>query len=441
MDENLADALKIVSVFFLVAVNGFFVAAEFGLVALRRSRVNELADAKRRNAKALQSAQDHIDTYLAATQLGITIASLALGWIGEPALAHLVQAFLANFPDPLQIIASHSLAVAVSFILITVLHIVFGELLPKSLALQRSEATALSVIRPLWVFLAVFRPAIFAMNGMGNLILRLLGLTPGGVGETFHSPAELKLIVAASQEAGLLQPSQQEVVERVLTIGGQRINAIMTPRMEIDWIDLDDSLEDNLKIIKDCAGEQVLVGRRSIDEPLGMVLKTDLLDQMLAGLRPDPAALIREPLIIPESTSILRVLEQFRKRPVTLAIIVNEYGLLEGVVTPTDLLEAIAGELPDAEGEGPDIVERADGSYLIDGMMPAQEAFDFLEIGPRPKDWTYHTAAGFALSQLKQIPAEGDSFSWDGYRFEIVDMDGRRIDKMLVSRDKPSGEK
>jgi CBS domain containing-hemolysin-like protein len=235
-----------------------------------------------------------------------------------------------------------------------------------------------------------------------------------------------------------LQASQLEVVERVLTLGEQRVNAIMTPRMEVEWIDLDDSLEDNLKVIKDSPFEQILVGRRSIDEPLGMVLKTDLLNQMLAGLKPDPAELIREPLILPESTSILRALDQFRKRPrpVLLALVVNEYGLLEGIVTPIHLLEALAGELPDAEGEGPHVVERSDGSYLIDGMMPAQEAFDFLEIRTRPQDWTYHTAAGFALSQLKRIPTEGDIFAWDGWRFEIVDMDGRRIDKMLVNKSK-----
>src|SRR5215204_1478887 len=208
-----ASLLGILAVFALVAANGFFVAAEFSLVAVRRSRVEELVATGRTNARALHRAVTALDANLAATQLGITISSLALGWIGEPALAHLVEPLLTALPGNLIGAASHAIAVAIAFIIITMLHIVLGELAPKSLALQRSEGTALWVVRPLALFLFIFRPAILFLNGLGNRVLRLAGLQPGGVEGSLHSPEELKLLVAQSQEGGLLQPIQQEALE------------------------------------------------------------------------------------------------------------------------------------------------------------------------------------------------------------------------------------
>jgi len=434
-DGGLIAVARIFAVFALVFANGFFVAAEFSLVAVRRSRVTELVAAGRANAKALQRAVVHLDSYLAATQLGITISSLALGWIGEPALAHLIEPLLAGLPSELVTASSHTIAVVIAFVLITALHIVLGELAPKSLALQRSERTALFVVRPLDLFLFVFRPAIFSLNALGNLVLRLFGLRGGGGEGALHSPEELKLLVAASHEAGLLHQVQQEVVERVFNIAERRISDIMTPRPEVEWFDVEDPPDEILGTIRACRHEQLLAGRGSIDEPLGMVIKQDLLDQILDGGKPDPIAAIRQPLVVHESTTIFKVLDQFKRSPVRLAIIVDEYGILEGIVTQTDLLEAIAGNLPDSADEEPDVVEREDGSLLIDGMMAAPEAFDRLGLRDRKITGDFHTAAGFVLSQLGHLPDVGETFSWEGWRFEIVDMDGHRIDKLLVSRE------
>ncbi|VFU08677.1 hemolysin family protein [Methylocella tundrae] len=433
-DGSLSDILGIVSVLVLVAANGFFVAAEFSLVSVRRSRVTELVASGRINAGALQRAVGNLDANLAATQLGITISSLALGWIGEPALAHLIEPLLIGLAGAFAGAASHAVSVAISFVIITALHIVLGELAPKSLALQRSEATALWVVRPLGLFLFLLRPAIALLNGLGNAVLRLFGLRPGAGEESLHSPEELKLLVAASQEGGLLHLAQQEVVERVFNIGDRRISDIMTPRREVDWIDADDDREEILRTIRECRHEQLLVGRGDIDEPTGMILKKDLLDQVLRGETLDPMAVIREPLVVHEATSIFRVLEQFKKAPVRLAAVVDEYGSLEGIVTQTDLLEAIAGDLPDVEGEEPDIVERDDGSLLIDGAMPAHDAFSRLILRAPPGDADFHTIAGFALCQLGRLPEVGEHFDYGGWRFEIVDMDGRRIDKLLAQR-------
>jgi len=356
--------LGVVSVLVLVPANGFFVAAEFSLVAVRPSRVAELVAAGHPKASVLQRAINNLDANLAATQLGITISSLALGWIGEPALAGLIEPLLMALPAFLATAGSHAIAIAISFMIITTLHIVLGELAPKSLALQRSEDTALSVVRPLGLFLFVLRPAIIALNRLGNLILRFFRLRPGAGEGSLHSPEELKLLVQASQDAGILKEAQEEVVLRVLNIGERRISDIMTARPEIDWIDAAGDRDRVLSTIRACRHEQLLVGRGSIDEPLGMVLKKDLLDQVLDDQTLDPLAVIGEPLLVHEAMPIFKVLEMFKKAPVRLAIVVDEYGSLEGIVTQTDLLEAIAGDLPEAEGEEPKVVEREDGSLL-----------------------------------------------------------------------------
>src|SRR3990170_2246432 len=430
-DSSWTDIIGILSVLVLVAANGFFVASEFSLVAVRRSRVAQLVAAGRRNAKALQRATSQLDANLAATQLGITIASLALGWIGEPALANQIEPLLADLLGAYATIGAHAIAITIAFIIITVLHIVLGELAPKSLALQRSERTALAVVRPLSVFRFLFWPAIVSLNGLGNLFLRLCGLRSGTAAEALHSPEELKLLIAASQEGGLLQRAQQEVVERVLSIGNRRITDIMTPRVDVEWIDADDDQEEILERIRECRHEQLLVGKGTIDEPIGMILKKDLLDQVLDGQALNPMAVIRQPIALHEAMPIFRVLEQFKKAPVRLATILDEYGVLQGIVTQTDLLEVIAGELPDVEGEEPGIVERADGSLLIDGMMSAQDAFDRLGFRIRPEG-DFHTVAGFALLALGHLPQAGEHFDHEGWHFEIVDLDGRRIDKVLA---------
>jgi len=433
-DGSLFSIFGIVAVFLLVAANGFFVAAEFALVSVRKSRVTELVSQRRMNATALQRAVDNLDSNLAATQLGITISSLALGWVGEPALAHLVEPLLVYLPGDWVSTASHTIAVVISFVIITALHIVLGELAPKSLALQRSELTALAVVRPLGLFLLLLRPAIMALNGMGNLVLRLVGLKPGTGESSFHSTSELKLLVAESQEAGLLDQAQQQIVERIFNIGDRQVADIMTQRLDVNWVDANDSPEEILRTIRECPHEQLLVGRDTIDEPIGMVLKKDILDQLLDGKPLDPLAVIREPLVIHESTKIFRLLDRFKTAPVRLAMVIDEYGSLQGIVTQTDLLEAIAGDLPGSELEEPDVVERQDGSLLIEGLMPVRDALERIGISEDEIDGDFHTFAGFALHQLGRLPVAGDFFDYDGWHFEVVDMDGRRIDKILAKK-------
>lgn len=434
VDDSTLDFIRIIAVFLLVFANGFFVAAEFSLVAVRRSRVTELVAQRKRNANALQRALDNLDANLAATQLGITISSLALGWIGEPALAHLIEPLLASLPGSVATAGSHIIAVIIAFAIITALHIVLGELAPKSLALQRSETTALWVVRPLGIFLFILKPAIMTLNGLGNQVLKLVGLSSGTGEESLHSPEELKILVAASGQAGLLHQAQQEVAERIFNLGDRRINDVMTPRPEIIWIDIDDEKGEILDTIRGCQHEQLVVSQGTVDNVIGIIRKKDMLDQVLDGKPLDPLALIQEALIVHETLPVLKVFEYFKEKPVRMAVIVNEYGSLEGIVTQTDLLEAIAGDIANVEDEDPEVVERDDGSLLMDGMMPVDEAFDRLQLSNKPIDADFHTLAGFVLDRMGRIPSTGDQFDWDGWRFEIVDMDGLRIDKLLVTR-------
>lgn len=436
----MSDLGGLLAVFVLVLANGFFVAAEFSLVAVRRSRVMELVAAKRMNAQALERALGSLDANLAATQLGITISSLALGWVGEPAIAHLIEAPLGRVAGSFAGISAYTVAVAISFIIITALHIVLGELAPKSLALQRSEGTALWVVRPLALFRWLFHPAITVLNGLGNLVLRLFGLRPGAGEGALHSASELKLIVAESQDAGLLQEAQEEIVVRTLDIGNRAIGEFMTPRTEVDWIDIADDRDAMRQVVLESRHGELLVGRGSIDEIVGVVAKKDLLGQVLAGQELDPAAAVGAPLLIHEGVPIFKVLELFKQAPVRLAVVVDEYGGLEGIVTQTDLLEALTGDLPSDEGDTPDIVERDDGSLLIDGMAPVNGVLGRLGLSLRPDHTGFHTIAGFVLAELGRLPATGDGFSYDGWHFEVVDMDGRRIDKLLVKRETPDAQ-
>jgi len=435
LDDASRELIGLLAILVLVAANGFFVAAEFSLVAVRRSRVKELVRSGNNAARALLPALDNLDANLAATQLGITISSLALGWIGEPALAHLILPLLEGLPGNLPTAGSHALAVTFAFLVITALHIVVGELAPKSLALQRSEATALRIIRPLSLFLFLFRPAIGALNGLGNLVIRLCGLQPGSGEESLHSADELKLLVAESQEAGLLHLAQRELVERVLNMADRRVSDIMTPRVEIDWIDANDTAEQILQTLRDSRHEALLVSRGNIDEPIGMVLKRDMLDRVLQGKPLDPLAMIRDPLVVHETTSIFQVLGQFKAAPVRLAIIVDEYGVLLGIVTQTDLLEVVAGDLPESIEDAPSIVERKDGSLLIDGALAAHDAYAKLGLRKWPNGGGFHTIAGFALERLGHLPEAGEVFQYENWTFEIIDMDGRRIDKLLARQE------
>ena len=351
----LQNLLYVGAALLLVLLNGFFVAAEFALVKLRQTQAATLSASGSWRGRLLGDVHGHLDAYLSACQLGITLASLGLGWIGEPAFARLLEPLFARFGVGVE--TTQVVALVLAFTLISYLHIVLGELAPKSLALQRSEGTALLIVRPLGLFRSLFWPAIVSLNGLGNLVLRLCGLRPGAPEDSLHSPEELKLLIAASQEAGLLQRAQQELVDRVLSIGNRRITDIMTPRVDVEWVDADDDRKEILKRIRQCRHEQLLVGKGTIDEPIGMIVKKDLLDQVLDGKALDPMTVLRQPIALHEAMPVFSALSSVIETAGSEAwreareAIVRELAA-EGVPEPLARRHAYQPEL----AHGPDII-------------------------------------------------------------------------------------
>ncbi|MFQ6116903.1 MAG: hemolysin family protein [Candidatus Bipolaricaulia bacterium] len=419
----------------LVLLNAFFVAAEFSLVAVRRSRVEQLIAEGHRLARTVQRAVKNLDTYLAATQLGITMSSIGLGWIGEPILAALIAPVFQFLPGNWALIGSHALAVSIAFVIITTLHIVLGELAPKSLALQRTEGTALAVAKPLELFLTLFRPAIYFLNSLGNLTLRLFGLqAAGGEERLVHSLEELQLLVRAGRKAGLLEESEEDMVERVFRLDDRQVSALMTPRVKIVWLDLDDPPKEIRRKITDRVHSHFPVCQGSLDNVLGVVEAKELLTRSLAGLPIDLKASLQHPLFVPESISALKLLEMLKESRAHIALVVDEYGGLQGLITLNDVLEAIVGELPSAgELAQPQSLQREDGSWLLDGALPVEEFKKILNVGKLPgeEQGHYETLAGFVMMKLG-LPSAGDHFEWAGLRFEVADMDENRVDKVLV---------
>ncbi|RME08597.1 MAG: HlyC/CorC family transporter [Anaerolineae bacterium] len=432
--------LRLVVLVLLVLANGFFVAAEFALVSVRGTRIAELVAQGNRTARWVEQALKSPDKVIAATQLGITLASLGLGWIGEPALAHFIEPLVALFPGEFQAEVSHSISASVAFAVITFLHVVIGELMPKSVALQNPEKTSLVVARPtLWAEW-IFTPFIWLLNGTGNFLLRRLGIEPAAGHELVHSVEELKMIVAASAEGGVVEAEEQEMVYAVFEFGDMPVRQVMSPRTEIFALEADTSLEEAISQAIETAFSKFPVYENDLDHIVGVVHIRDLLRARQDVERRDclVRSLIHEALFVPESLPLRSVLQEFRKRRQHIAIVLDEYGGTAGVVTLEDIMEEIVGEVSDPyDSPHPDIQVRPDGEVLIDGLTLIDDVNE--KLGLSLADPHYDTIAGFVLGRLNRIPQEGDSVELpDGYRLVVLKMDGLRIEQVALRRGEPS---
>lgn len=441
----LVDILKLLAVFLLVLANGFFVAAEFSLVSVRRTRITELAMQGNVGATWVQRAMENPDRVIAATQLGITLASLALGWIGEPALAHLLSPIVELFPGAIQSEVSHSLSAGFAFALITFLHVVVGELMPKSIALQNPERTSLVVARPtVWVEW-IFKPAIWLLNGSGNLLLRLVGIHPASGHELVHSVEELKMLVTASTEGGLVEAEESEMLHAIFDLSGLVVRQVMIPRTEMIGVEADTPLQEIITLVTQSTFTKFPVYEDNLDQILGIVHVKDLLRAMQSpdcnGC--DARTLAREPIYVPETISVRALLQQFRANRQHIAIVLDEYGGTAGLVTLEDLLEEIVGEVSDPfDRVNPEIQTLSDGSAVIDGLALIEEVNE--ELSLELQDPNYDTIAGYVLGKLGRIPRTGDVVESDGLRLRVESMDGMRIARITlkpVNLPPASGEK
>ncbi|MBI4492381.1 MAG: HlyC/CorC family transporter [Chloroflexi bacterium] len=431
----LETVFRLLAVLLLVAANGFFVAAEFSLVAIRRSRVEQLVAEGHPLGPAVQRAVQRLSASLAVSQLGITMASLGLGWIGEPALADLLEPLFRALPEQWALVGAHTLAVALAFGTITALHIVLGEQAPKMFALQRTERTALAVAVPLDVFLVLFRPAIFLLNGMSNLVLRLVRLPPLAAEELVHSVEELRYMVIASRKAGVLDEVEGEMVNRVFGFGETRAHEVMVPRTEVVAVEATTSLEAALECVAREGRTRLPIYEENLDHIVGVLHLRDLARSLRQGQNPRAPVrtIMRPPLVVPESASVEDILAEMRRRRTQMAILIDEHGGTAGLVTMEDLLEEIVGEVQD-EFERPHepIRPQPDGTVLVDGLVGIEEFAERFHLD-LPEEG-YDTVGGLVMARLGRMPRTGDSLRLDDYRLEVEAMDGRRVATVRLSR-------
>lgn len=436
----LVDVLKLGAVALLVLANGFFVAAEFSLVSVRRTRIAELIAQGNTTARWVQMAINNPDKVIAATQLGITLASLGLGWIGEPALAHLIRPVVDLFPVRFQTGISHSISAGVAFAAITFLHVVVGELAPKSIALQNPEKTSLIVSQPTIWTERIFTPAIWALNGAGNALLRLFGVKPVPGFELLHSVEELKMLVTASAEGGVVEAEEREMLHAIFDLGELLVRQVMIPRTEIAAVEASAGLEDMINLVSNTSYTKFPVYEENLDHILGIVHVKDLLRAMQSTDGQDCTArsLARETLYVPETIPVSSLLHQFRDNRQHIAIVLDEYGGTAGLVTLEDLLEEIVGEVSDPFDEiTPEIQTFPDGSALVDGLTLIEDVND--RLGLSLDDPNYDTIAGYVLGKLGRIPRADDVVEGEGVCLRVESMDGMRIARLTMTPLNPPG--
>jgi CBS domain containing-hemolysin-like protein len=426
-------AWRLAAVMALVFANGFFVAAEFSLVTVRKTRIDQLIAEGSSLARPVRRAITDPDSYIAATQLAITMTSLGLGWIGEPAVSSLIQPALQLLPIALREATAHSIAVALGFACITALHIVLGELAPKTVALQHAERTALIVGRPTEVFMRVFWPFISMLNSTGRAVVRLLGLKPPSGSSLVHSEEELKMLVTASQEAGVIEEEEEQMLHRVFGFGDLTSGQVMLPRTEMVALPVRVGRQELLTRLAQATQLVIPVYGAHLDDIRGLVRMRDLLG-VLAGAAEvvDLTPMLHEPLTVPETLKADELLMEMRKRRSPLAIVIDEYGGTAGMVTFERLMERIVGEIGSADGSGTSaITVLTDGSALIDGLALTTDVN--VQFGLDIDEDLYDTIGGYVLGRLGRRPRLGDSVEVGGRKIRIEALDGLRVARVLLS--------
>ena len=428
-------ALEIGFIILLVLLNGAFAMSELAIVSARRARLLAMQRRGSLGAEAAIALAEDPQRFLPTVQVGITMVGIFAGAFGGATLATTLGRVFSGIPG----IGTYGeeIAFALVVVLITYLSLILGELVPKQVALRNPERVAVLVSRPLAALARYSSPIVWVLGKSSALVLGLFGPPPPP--EQSVTEEEVKAVVAEGAQAGALETEERHMIERVLRLADKPVRALMTPRNDLAWLDRSDTPEEIAARLRGSDMTRFVVADGRVDNVVGVVVAKDLLDQMLAGQAMSLATATRQPLVLPDTLSALDALERLRGDRLGMALVLDEYGSFEGVVTASDLLEAIVGELGVAEHmQAGSAVERHDGSLLLDGSMPSDELRARLDLPELPAAGTYHTVAGLMLALLKRVPKEGDRIVWAGWRFEIVDMDGRRVDKVMASREEAS---
>lgn len=417
-----------------MVLNGLLAMSELAVVSSRRGRLKALADNGTRGARAAMKLTEDPGEFLATVQIGITLVGILAGAFGGSALAAPIGRWLETFPGVAP--NGESIAFAIVVVGITYLSLVIGELVPKRIALRYPERVAAAVAGPMRILSRIAAPAVWLLKVSTNALLSILGLM--GARENTVSEDEVRSLIAEGTRAGVFEPEEKAMIDGVLRLADRTVRAIMTPRPEIAWIDADASPGEVLERIGSIEHARFPVCRGDLDELIGVVDTKDLLERALSGRPVDLTVSARMPVVVHDNLPVLRLLDVLRDAHSHMALVVDEFGSVEGLVTLTDVLETIAGDFPQsAEDAEPAIVERADGSLLVDGRLPLDELQDRLGIGGLAADGSFHTVAGLVLYRLGRIPQIGDGVDVASCHIEVVDMDGRRVDRVLVTRTAP----
>lgn len=431
-DNRFSPEVGLGLVFLLVLANGFFVAAEFGLVAVRRSRIDHLAAEGDASARTVQKAIRHLDRYISGTQLGITLSSLALGWIGEPALAALIDRGLARVGLAAPTAAVHSAAaITTAFLIITFLHIVLGELAPKSLALTKPEAVSKLVARPLMLFSTLGYPAIWVLNGAANLLLRLFGIQPVSELEHAHSAEELRLLVTQSAEGGKLNPTDTAMIAGVFDFHEKKARDVMRPRIDVVALPIDASADEIWTVVRTERYSRYPVYTESLDDVTGVFLAKDLWLHE-PGQPFVLAEHVRPTLYVPDNRAAERVLDDLRRTRFHMAVVLDEYGGTAGIVTLEDLIEEVIGDINDEYDFATRVAVESNGVLELAGSMSLVDVRSDYELEIPEGDW--NTLGGYVFGRLGRLARIGDRVAFPDGELEVVAMDGRRVAAVRVLR-------
>ena len=432
--------IKLIIALLLVLLNGFFVAAEFSIVKVRYSQIQIKAAEGNKMAKQAELIIKNLDAYLSATQLGITLASLALGWVGESALEHVFHNMFAYFNLDIPATYITTFSVIVSFSIITVMHIVFGELVPKSIAIRKSEATTLFISSPLRFFYFIFKPVIWLMNVISNAFLRLIGIHPVSDQE-IHSTEELQLLVKQSADSGEIEEENYEIIKNAFDFTDHNAKQVMVPRQNIFSIDIEDPKEEILEKIMESGYSRIPVYEDSIDNIIGIFYTKEIIREYIKNLNDlksfDLRDYLREAFFVVGSKKVSDLLKVFQLKKQHLAIVIDEFGGTEGIITLEDILEELVGEIQDEEDEEEKIVDKVgENVFWVQATQPLEEINEHL---PKslPEDGEYNTLAGFILHELEEIPEENQEFELNNYQFKILKMNNKSVELVQLTYKEP----
>lgn len=430
---------EVLVIILLILINGYFAMSEMAVVSSRRARLQQLAEEKRsKGARAALELADDPGNFLSTVQVGITLVGIIAGAYGGSTLAERLGRVL---DAEVAWIAPYGQQVAFALVVaaITYLSLIVGELVPKRMALVNAERIAANVAGPMRTLSRIAAPLVWLLGVSTEGLMKLLRLPTAR--EQTVTEEEVKSLIKEGTQSGVFEPAERLMIEGVFRLSDRTARSIMTPRPDLIWLDPEDPPESIAREIQESGYSRFLVCRGDVDEVQGIVSTKALLDQALQGKPFNLRAVMVEPLIVHDGTPVLRLLELFKQATVHMAVVVDEYGSVEGIATVTDILEAIAGEMPE-QGQEQDggAIQREDGSWLVDGMTPIEEVEALVGVRGLKGEGDFHTIAGFMLDQLGHVPTAAEHFHWGGMRFEVVDMDGRRIDKVLIQMNEEVSE-